>query len=142
MTVETKPRPFSLADMHPAMAAPLRTLLDATDAKIFTLADGGKLTLRPFEGFRLPQRQYDLLARGKVTKAGPWESAHQYGLAVDFACRGVDPVGMLTQWTWEAPDVVWHFLRRVARSSGLDIPIRWDKGHVCHPLWNEIKSHW
>ena len=36
-----------------------------------------------FEHIRTPERQTELMAR-KVTKAGPWDSAHQYGLAVDI----------------------------------------------------------
>lgn len=43
-----------------------------------------------FEAFRFPERQADLFAQGRtkqgdiVTYAKPWDSYHQYGLAVDF----------------------------------------------------------
>lgn len=54
-----------------------------------------------FEAFRSPQRQGWLYEQGRkragniVTKAGPWQSWHQYGLAVDVAAK--DAQG---RWTW------------------------------------------
>ncbi|WP_269791089.1 M15 family metallopeptidase [Stenotrophomonas sp. Iso1] len=37
------------------------------------------------EGYRSPQRQAELMAGGKATRAGAWQSCHQYGLGVDSA---------------------------------------------------------
>lgn len=37
------------------------------------------------EGYRSPERQADLAAGGKATRAGAWQSCHQYGLGVDSA---------------------------------------------------------
>jgi peptidoglycan L-alanyl-D-glutamate endopeptidase CwlK len=43
-----------------------------------------------YEAHRTPQRQAELYAQGrtkkgrKVTNAGPWQSMHQYRLAIDF----------------------------------------------------------
>lgn len=37
------------------------------------------------EGYRSPERQAELMAAGKATRAGAWQSCHQYGLAVDSA---------------------------------------------------------
>ncbi|MCD9087056.1 M15 family metallopeptidase [Stenotrophomonas sp. SY1] len=37
------------------------------------------------EGYRSPERQAELMAGGKATRAGAWQSCHQYGLGVDSA---------------------------------------------------------
>lgn len=37
------------------------------------------------EGYRNPQRQNELMAKGAATRAEAWQSCHQYGLAVDSA---------------------------------------------------------
>lgn len=37
------------------------------------------------EGYRSPERQAELIEAGKATRAGAWQSCHQYGLAVDSA---------------------------------------------------------
>ncbi len=37
------------------------------------------------EGYRSPQRQAELMSAGKATRAGAWQSCHQYGLAIDAA---------------------------------------------------------
>lgn len=37
------------------------------------------------EGYRSPERQAALAAEGKATRAGAWQSCHQYGLGVDSA---------------------------------------------------------
>jgi LAS superfamily LD-carboxypeptidase LdcB len=48
------------------------------------------LNIYIYEGLRTPERQAELYAIGrtvkgrKVTNAGPWQSMHQYGLAIDF----------------------------------------------------------
>lgn len=87
----------------------------------------------PFEGYRLPSEQVRLLARG-TTKAGPFQSAHNYGLAVDFVpqVRG--------GWHWgEAHD--WDHLEQVAILCGLKRPIPWDRPHIQHPLWDEVSRH-
>lgn len=95
-----------------------------------------------FETFRSPARQDYLLSR-KTTKAGKWQSAHQFGLAVDF-------VPYLTQWEaaavggkagWFWPDIgdeCWEFLGNEAQKFGLSRPYRWDGSHVEHPLFREI----
>lgn len=85
---------------------------------------------RPFEGYRSPARQAHLMNQHPpVTKAGMWESAHQFGLAVDFvAFDGF-------QWSWNDRED-WLFLQRSARTFGLHVPIAWDKAHVQHPAWD------
>ena len=102
-----------------------------------------------FETFRTPDRQLDLLKKG-ATKAGPFQSPHNFGLAVDYA--GVidhqtaldmgDKTGekVLTGWNW-SNDLDWTFLRRRAESFGLTIPIKWDIGHVQSPYWLYVERY-
>lgn len=93
---------------------------------------------KPFESYRMPERQLDLFAKG-TTKARPWRSAHQYGLAVDFvpfvplsANRAVG------EWSWRA-NHDYKFLAASARHCGLDVPISWDPCHVEHPIWKKLR---
>ncbi|MGY0559715.1 M15 family metallopeptidase [Luteimonas sp. A277] len=37
------------------------------------------------QGYRSPERQAELYREGRVTRAGAWQSCHQYGLALDSA---------------------------------------------------------
>jgi peptidoglycan L-alanyl-D-glutamate endopeptidase CwlK len=63
-------------------------------------ADG--YTLYPFETYRSPERQQALYNQGrsipgkKVTNAKPWQSFHQYGLAVDLVYK------VKNRWVWDA----------------------------------------
>jgi len=75
------------------------------------------------EGYRSPERQAELMAGGKATRAGAWQSCHQYGLGVDSA-----PIrdGRL-QWDMEDP---WtrrgYFLYgELAEQAGLDWGGNW-----------------
>lgn len=89
-----------------------------------------------FETYRSPWRQRLLLAKG-TTKARPWQSAHQYGLAVDFV-----PWDASRGWYWDGlDDDDWNFLKLRARKYGLDCPLSWDKAHVESTWWtNEVRS--
>ena len=75
-------RRTDLDSLHPAMRDSVVHLLTRLDAE--------QIPFRLFEGFRSPWRQAWLYAQGrtrpgaKVTKAKPWESYHQHGLAADF----------------------------------------------------------
>lgn len=83
------------------------------------------------EGDRSAERQAELYAQGRsrpgaiVTRARPWESAHQWGLALD-----VVPV----------PDtaVNWKILRSTARALGFGLLGEWDPGHLEHPQWPRV----
>lgn len=91
--------------------------------------------LRIFEAWRSPVRQVDLKADvRKITKAGPWESAHQYGMAVDFALpRGKG-------WSWSVGRHHWELLHTLAVSHGLLVPSPgWDPGHVEHPAFAALR---
>lgn len=129
--------PFTLAHLNPQMMAATLELTKITNTRRFALGGRGYV-VKPFEGFRHPARQNELIAT-KATKARSWQSAHQYGLAVDFACRWIEDGGVLGAWFWPDPDQpVWWQLKRDATSVGLAIPIKWDYGHVQHPLFDRI----
>lgn len=130
---------YSGNDIHPEMRTPINQLAEACRTAIFR-HEGSDYMLQPFEGFRLPSRQEYLLTIMKTTKARPWQSAHQYGLAVDFACRSVDQHGRLAGWFWPQNEAIWNFLKMKARAiEPLDVPISWDHGHVEHHMWKRIK---
>ena len=86
----------------------------------------------PFETWRTPHRQKMLLEVAKTTKAGPWQSSHQYGLAVDFV-PWVD-----NEWSWELTED-WDFLDQAAKGVGLSRPISWDRPHIEHPSFTRIR---
>jgi peptidoglycan L-alanyl-D-glutamate endopeptidase CwlK len=70
------------------------------------------------EGFRSPERQAELMAQGQATRAGAWQSCHQYGLAIDAAPirAGKLQWNMSEDWTRRA-----YFLYGgLARQAGLD----------------------
>lgn len=129
---------FSTDDLNPKMRAPILAMITAARAHKFN-TNGLPSYFAPFEGYRPPIRQMHLFTVEKTTKARPWESAHQYGLAVDFAVRIMHPDADRESWSWpvHAP---WPELKRIAKSFGLDIPIEWDRGHVEHGLWASFQK--
>lgn len=91
-------------------------------------------SLRVFETIRSPSRQLELYARGRdpakpdygrtVTKAKPYQSAHQHGLAVDLVFH----VG--GSWTWSEPARGgWARLHTLAHAHGLE-PLSFEKPHL------------
>lgn len=91
-----------------------------------------------FETFRSPERQA-LMVKNKTSKAGPWSSAHQYGLAADFvpvATRENNSVDN-HDWSWDTAHD-WAFLWEEARRFELRTPIMWDKPHVQHKLYDKL----
>lgn len=95
-----------------------------------------------FETFRSPVRQLHLKAEG-VSKAGAWQSAHQYGLAADFVpkldTRLANKLGVKPGWYWpEVTDPAWQVLKTCAAEAGLVQPISWDKPHVEHPMFDDL----
>lgn len=87
-----------------------------------------QLPFEMFEGHRSPERQallYD--KRPRVTRAKPWRSMHQYGLAADLALR-IDG-----RWSWstktEGHRDWWAQLHEIARAYDLE-PISWEKPHI------------
>lgn len=88
---------------------------------------------RVFETYRSPQRQLQLMRMGK-SKALPWQSAHQFGVAADVVPWIIDPANTKGgRWTWEPADrQAFSYLRGAALKAGLDCPIAWDRAHVQH----------
>lgn len=99
-----------------------------------------------FETYRDPMRQADLL-RKRVSKAGPFESAHQCGLACDFvpyltpdeaiALGELKGEKVLPGWNWDSSHD-YAFLAKAAQDHGVYVPISWDPCHVEHKNW---RSH-
>lgn len=104
---------------------------------------------RPFETYRTPHRQqelYDSRANGRiVTKARAWESAHQFGLAVDFVALEKPPRSSQNaerQWSWDS-SYDWGFIRKIVQNEFDDwliCDIDWDPGHVEHKLWLDYRT--
>lgn len=93
-----------------------------------------KTHFKVFETYRSPVRQLYLLSEG-TTKAGPWKSAHQFGLAVDFV-PFVDG-----KWIWPPLESMeWKQLRNEANALGLLTPIAWDAPHIESPFWPRVKA--
>lgn len=107
-----------------------------------------KTNFKVFETFRDPIRQADLLVK-KATKAGPFASAHQLGLACDFvpyltaeeATKLSERIGerVWPGWNWHSSND-YSLLKTEAMKVGLEVPIPWDLCHVQHPNWERIKS--
>lgn len=123
-----------LALVHPRLRAPVVQLLQTLNA--------AELPFQVFEGYRTPERQRMLYAKGrtapgaKVTNAEPWESLHQYGVAVDLVLRD----GM--QWSWNAKGgarTQWERMRTEAGLLGLHVLER-ELPHVELPLALEACS--
>lgn len=75
------------------------------------------------EGYRSPERQAELMAGGKATRAGAWQSCHQYGLGVDSAPirDGKLQWDMNDEWTKRG-----YFLYgELAEQAGLDWGGNW-----------------
>lgn len=97
--------------------------------------------LYAFETFRSVERQESLFIAGR-SKARAWQSAHNYGLAVDFVPFVKDKTAAGTKnvgWSWEVSGDIWDHLTRSAEKVGLFQNISWDRAHVVHPLWFELR---
>lgn len=124
-------RPDPLAHLHPVASGAFRKLA----SYLYGAYEKGDVSahFRPFEGFRSPVKQQELFnQRPVVTKAPPWQSAHQYGLAVDFV------VWTGRAWSWDDKHD-WAFLRLAAERHGLKRPLEWDLGHIEHPAWKDVQ---
>jgi len=118
------PRNSDPACLHPLFREKARILLAALQAE--------GLPFRLFEGFRSPERQQYLYSQGRarpgkiVTRARPWTSYHQYGLAGDFVLfeHGA--------WSWDggaASAPRWKRLGEAGRQLGLH-PLRFEAPHL------------
>jgi hypothetical protein len=114
-----------LEHFHPVFREKVKVLIQKLDAE--------KLPFRMFEGFRTPQRQRKLYAQGRttppwfiVTKAKPWRSNHQYGVAADFVLFENG------DWSWDDSgnkSAWWDRLHALGREVGLT-PLSWEKPHL------------
>lgn len=102
-----------------------------------------------FETYRGPLRQADLITK-RVTKAGPWQSAHQFGLAADLvpflsekdADFLADRSGhsAVVGWNWHSAND-YRFLSTAAKKFELATPVEsWDPCHVEHPRFPELRK--
>jgi len=141
-TKSTNREKFSINNLHSEVASKFARLIAITKDVWFEI-EGEPCRFEAFEGYRTEERQEYLFTVTKTTKAGPGQSAHNHGLAVDFAVRVYtrDDAGKIlvdgpAMWTWsgKAP---WAKLKTMAKLVGLDIPIAWDLGHVQPPQWRE-----
>jgi peptidoglycan L-alanyl-D-glutamate endopeptidase CwlK len=112
------------ACLHPIFREKARELLDRLAAE--------SIPFRLFEGFRSPERQQYLYSQGRtwpgpiVTKALPWTSYHQYGLAGDFVLFENG------RWSWETGGVrkgYWARLLEIGKQLGLE-PLRFEMPHL------------
>jgi hypothetical protein len=86
-----------------------------------------------FEAYRYPERQADLYAQGRttsgniVTYAKPWQSYHQYGLAVDFVLFENG------SWSWDdktaAKKKWWQRMHELGKKYGLE-PLNFETPHL------------
>lgn len=106
--------------IHPTVKPAFWRLYDALGAEY--KAGKTPTLFVPFEGYRSPERQ-QILFDQKKTKARPYQSAHQFGLAVDFVPK------VNGQWSWDLHHD-WDALRRLAHAHGFDNDIVWDRPHV------------
>lgn len=119
----------SIAMLAPSMGRMIGDLFDA-------LRERPDLPVNWYlvETYRDPERQASLFYKGK-SKAGAWQSPHQYGLAADIVpFDGTKPI-----WP-NLDDARWATLAVAAEAVGLATPIKWDPGHVQHPGWTDVWS--
>jgi len=116
------------AQLHPQFRQALGALLDKLAAE--------NRPFKVFEAFRTPERQRWLYEQGRgrpgsiVTNAKPWESFHQYGLAVDLV------LFVNGQWTWSSAGDLgahWKRLPELAKDAGLRT-LTWEAPHVELPV--------
>lgn len=121
------PNDTELDHLHPDFAVRVEQLLDyAQRVK--------NMPIELFEGYRAPERQALLYAKGRVAGVGvpghhvtferAWQSNHQYGMAGDF-------VWFLNgKWSWDAPEGhTWEELWEVATQVGLE-HLEFEKPHL------------
>jgi len=117
--------------LHPIAIGPFNALYAdmALDQKL--------AVFQPFETYRTPHRQRELYGhKPPVSKAKPWHSAHQYGVAVDFV-----PF-INNQWDWDGPADLYNSLHELAAKHGIHSPIKWDLGHLVLRNWKKLLTDW
>jgi len=121
----------SLTDLHPAIREDVFELVHEVNVALGRM--GETMRFEVFETYRSPERQAYLLRRGD-SKSGPWQSAHQYGLAADIVPQ------VNGRWTWDVGSDRWTMLATYAVRHSLSVPISWDRAHVQSPLFGIAKG--
>jgi len=112
--------PVTARDVEPARLHPA---FRSRIAKVLAQLDAEGIPFRIFEGYRTPERQRWLWEQGRsrpgaiVTKAQPWESYHQYGLASDLV------LFVNGQWSWDTSGpraAWWKRMKALGRANGLE----------------------
>lgn len=126
----------SIDDLHPKFIG----IFENLKQRLISGYETGvtKTRFEVFETYRSFERQ-DYLFSVRTTKARGGQSAHNFGLAVDFVPRVDDPTkdGFVLHWSWSLHHD-WAFLQKVAAECGLENQsknLRWDKPHVQVPHW-------
>ncbi len=123
-------RQEAISALHPAIRKPVSEILETLHS------EGHKFEV--FEAWRTPHLQQKYYSKGRnragrvinrskvVTKARPWMSYHQYGLAVDLVLK------TSRGWSWNdkgANRKKWKRMHEVAREHGLR-PLSWEQPHI------------
>lgn len=125
--------------LHPEFAGKV-VLLDQFLTKSYKTGVT-KTLFKIYETFRYNERQDHLFRKG-MTKARAGQSAHNYGLAVDFVpyVQATDAFARekgVSGWNWDQSHD-WDFLKKAAVKFGLEAPIKWDRAHVQLPGWKRL----
>jgi len=117
--------------LTPSMREPIRQVLQAINKTTLT----HKWAV--FETWRNPIRQEYLVKEGRSKTI---ISAHGYGMACDIV-----PIDNEGQWFWERSDAgheaQWGILdNAVNRIHGLRKPIAWDRPHIEHMNWPQVRA--
>lgn len=123
-SIDQLARDTDLSKLHPAMRERVIKLQQK-------LKERG-VPMRLFEAYRSPERQQLLYAKGRtrggsiVTKAKPFQSYHQFGVAVDMV---IDIRGR--EWDDKTAEgkAWWRAYHECAREVGLE-PLSWEKPHI------------
>lgn len=134
-----------ISALHPKMAIIAKSVQQ--DLERLYEAKKSEFRFQIFETLRLAARQADAKARG-TSKAGPWESAHNVGLAIDCvpyltAQQAVKyrPAGSsLPGWYWPPSyHESWNVLTSVYERHDLNT-LTWDRPHGEHPLFDQMQK--
>jgi peptidoglycan LD-endopeptidase CwlK len=117
-------RSTDLALLHPVFRELVRAVLSDLENE--------RLPFRVFEAYRSPTRQQHLFDQGRtrpgpiITRARPWQSYHQYGVAADFVLFENG------RWSWDDTGerrAWWQRLHAIGRQWGLE-PLSWEQPHL------------
>lgn len=134
-----------ISALHPKMRPIAESVLE--DLERLYQAKKTEFRFQIFETLRLAGRQADALANG-TSKAGPWQSAHNVGLAIDCvpylsaqqAAKYRPNGSSVPGWYWPAgTHDDWDVLTSVFHRYDLTT-IAWDRPHGEHHLFAEIKK--